>query len=226
MGMFSMKWFTEDLGLKVLSVLIALFLWYMVNFTGSSEVSYQIPIEFQNVPANTEIVWESSRTVTIWMSGQERAIKNLSPTMVKAWVDLAEAKTGESYHQLSQANVEVPTEVNLVRMSPTVIRVLLDRVITKDLVVKPSLEGNPAPGYRVEKVEVMPKKVIAEGVRRFLSDSKEVMTDKVDISGISSDTTFQARLYDNGAGIRISSDMVTVTVRVRPETAGVPATAP
>ena len=212
-----MKWLAEDLGLKALSVFIALFLWYMVNFTGSSDVSYQIPIEFQNVPEDTEIVWESSRTLTVWMSGQERAIKNLSPSRVKAWVDLKEAKTGESYHQLSQANVELPDEVTLVRMSPSVIRVLLDRVITRDLVVKANLEGNPAPGYRVEKVEVMPRKVIVEGVRRFLSDSKEVQTERVDITGISSDTTFQTRLYDNGAGFRASSDMVAVTVRVRQE---------
>jgi len=217
MAGFSIKWLTEDLGLKILSVLIAIFLWYMVNFTGSSDVSYQVPIDFRNIPGSTEIVWESSRTVTVWMSGQERAIKNLSPDRVKAWVDLKDAKTGESYHQLGPANVEVPQEVSLVRLSPTVIRVLLDRVITKDLTVKPSLEGSPAPGYRVEKVDVMPRKVIAEGVRRFLSDSKEVMTDKVDISGISSDTTFQTRLYDNGAGFRASSDMVTVTVRVKPE---------
>jgi len=217
MAKFDTRWITEDIGLKVLSVLIALFLWYIVNFTGSSEVSYQVPIEFRNIPSNTEILWESSRSVTVWMSGKERAMRSLSAASVKAWVDLADAKTGESYHQLGPGNLEIPGQVSVVRMSPTVIRVLLDKVITKELTVKPTLVGAPAPGFRVDKVEVVPRKVTAEGVRRFLADGKEITTEKIDISGISNDTTFETRLYDSGPGFRLSSDTVVVTVRVKSE---------
>ena len=45
------KLFLENIGLKIASVLLSIFLWVFVTSRGLSEMSLDIPLEFKNVPA-------------------------------------------------------------------------------------------------------------------------------------------------------------------------------
>ncbi len=209
------QWITENLGLKVISVLLAGFLWYLVNFTGSSEVAVEVPIKFEGIPASYELLWESSKTATVLLTGRERVIRGVVPEMVTVALDLSHSKAGESFYPLNFSNLRLPHHVSAVKISPTVIRVLLEEIITKELRVVPNLAGRPANGFVVDSVDIIPETIIAEGVKRFLEDEKEVFTELVDIEGISRDTKFKAKLDMNGMGYRIDSDTVMLTVKLR-----------
>jgi len=214
-GLIRKNWITENLGLKVISVLLAGFLWYLVNFTGSSEVAVEVPITFEGIPANHELLWESSKTATVWLAGRERIIRGIVPDMVTAVLDLSHSKAGESFYPLNISNLRLPHHVSAIKVYPTVIRVLLEEIISKKLRVVPKLAGHPANGFVIDSVDIIPETIIAEGVKRFLEDEKDVVTKLVNIEGISRDTKVETKLDMKGMGYRIDSDTVTLTIKLR-----------
>jgi len=46
----------SDIGLKVLSVALAMSLWFFVTYRGQSEMAIDIPLEFKDVPKGLEIL--------------------------------------------------------------------------------------------------------------------------------------------------------------------------
>jgi len=212
---FSKELITRNFGLKALSVFMAMFLWYSVNFTGSSEVAVEIPIKFEGIPKKYELLWESNKTVTVWLTGQRRVVRGVLPDMVSAVVDLSHSKAGESFHQLNFGDLKLPPYVTPRKISPNVIRVHLEPLITRDLNVRPVLKGNPAEGFEVVSVGVIPGTIKVEGLRRFLKDEKDISTKPVDITGITGDVKKEAGLDLNGMNYQLDIDAVTVTVNVK-----------
>ena len=177
----------------------------------------EVPIKFEGLPSSYELLWESSKTATVWLAGRERVIRGVVPELVTVVLDLSHSKAGETFHPLNLSNLTLPPHVSAVKISPTVIRVLLEEIISKDLQVVPNLTGRPANGLVVDSVDVIPETIIAEGVKRFLKDEEKITTELTDIEGISKDTTFEVKLDMKGMGYRIDSDTVTLTVKLRPE---------
>lgn len=209
-------WLTENLGFKALSVLFAVLLWYMVNFTGSAEVVVAAPVRFDKIPGNYDLLWESANTVSITLSGQKRVIKSLAPDAVSVAVDLSRAKPGESFHQVTLGNLSLPPDVQTVKIAPNVIRVHLEEIISRKLAVRPNIVGEPRKGWTVAGVDLSPESVIVSGVKRFIVGEHEIHTEPINIDGISRDMTFTVKLDTAGGGYRLAADKATVTVRVKP----------
>jgi len=213
---FSREWVTRNFWLKALSVLLAAFLWHSVNFTGSSEVAVEAPVRFDGIPERYEMLWQSNRTVTVWLTGKRRAIRLVNPEQIVASIDLSHAKSGESFHQLGFANLSLPAGIKATKISPNVIRVHLEQIISKQLKVHPILEGKPRTGYEVTHVDVIPEMVAVKGLRRFLRNEKEIHTAPISIGDLSANATFSAALEANGTSLRAETSEVTVTVTVQP----------
>ncbi|MCH7979393.1 MAG: hypothetical protein IH935_10505, partial [Acidobacteria bacterium] len=52
------KWFTENIGLKLLSLALAAGLWVAFGGDTVTETVLQVPLEFRNVPANLAVFSE------------------------------------------------------------------------------------------------------------------------------------------------------------------------
>jgi len=217
---FSKEWLLANFWMKTLSVFLATSLWYLVNFTGSSEVAVEATLRFTGIPERYEMLWQSNRSVTVWLSGQRRAIRLIDPETVVATVDLSHAKSGESFHQLGFADLTLPPGVQPTKISPNVIRVHLEQIITKRLKVRPVFEGEPREGYRIARVDVVPSTVRVRGPRRFLRGEKEIRTAPVDLGGISGTMSYAARLETDGTSLKADIEGVTVTVMVEPVETG------
>jgi len=77
----------HDVLLRLLSVLLALLLWFVVAGQKNAEISVAAPIEFRNVPAGLELVGPVPRTVEIWLRGSPGMIQRLRPSEVYVPLD-------------------------------------------------------------------------------------------------------------------------------------------
>ena len=96
MKKFVKAFFMENLTFKILSVALALFLWFFVTFKGQTETSVEVPLEFKNTPAGMEILKQSARKINVSISARERILKELAQTDIRVVVDLSNAKFGEN----------------------------------------------------------------------------------------------------------------------------------
>ena len=69
----------ENLGLKLTAVFLSIVLWIFVTSRGQSEISFDVPIEFKDIPPGLEIVNHNVKVISLNMRGQERLLKNTKP---------------------------------------------------------------------------------------------------------------------------------------------------
>ncbi|MBI5026700.1 MAG: hypothetical protein HZC12_08275 [Nitrospirae bacterium] len=205
------KFIKKNPSLKLASLLLAIALWFFVVAKGRSTITIDIPIEYKNIPQSMEMV-EGPKKVSITIEGQERLVRNLRQNDITVFVELSDAKKGETSFYLSKDNVKLPRYLTITKISPRTIKLWLDETIKKVVAVRPVIIGSPEQGLRVRTVEVMPKEVEIEGPKAVLVRLHVLKTEPIDITGITEDLKYDARLEVSNRNIRVNTLEVKVNI--------------
>ena len=85
----------HNLGLKIVSLLLAAALWLAVSTEPTSEVALDATIVFRNMPDSLEIASENVPSTLIRVRGPERTVRRLQSSDVHVEINLAEMKPGD-----------------------------------------------------------------------------------------------------------------------------------
>jgi YbbR domain-containing protein len=184
-----------NLGLKIVSLLLAIGLWMAVARDPIAEVEMKVPIEFQNLPANLEIDSASFTEAQIRVRGPERLIHHLQPADVRAEIDLASVRPGEQTFDLTGRHVHVPQDLEVVQIIPGQFHLSFDNRATRVVEIRPRVTGSFASGMRVAQIIADPPTVEITGPQRRLAAVEAAITDPVDVSGVMTRATFVTHTY-------------------------------
>ena len=190
----------DNIGLKVSAVLLSVFLWFFVASRGQSEISFEAPLEFRDIPADLGIVSSSTKNVMLTVRGQERFVKSLNATNVGVFIDMSKARVGEGIYHVSKEDIKVPFAISVTGVEPSAIKVKLEERMTKSVPVKVSIIGT-ARGNATVSVTVDPKNVIISGLKSEVSQIHDIKTEDVDISDIADTATQNLQLDTTGLNI-------------------------
>lgn len=205
-------------GLLLLAVVIAFVLWTVAHGTSPIEVVFDIPIEVRGLDEELVVVDQSVDAVNIRLAGSRAALNNISPGRLSYSVDIAGSKAGEAEHEVNLTRLELPLGARPVSHSPSRLRFLLEERGRKSVSVRVDLEGQPAPGFQVESVTVEPKRVWLTGARSQVLRLSEVLTQPMDISGLTENSEREVSLFLTGGNVWLEEDArVKVVVAVKPE---------
>jgi YbbR domain-containing protein len=205
----------SDMGLKILSVALAMSLWFFVTYRGQSEMAIDAPIEFKNVPWGLEILRQSIKRVSLNISGHERLLKALRPMDVRVVIDMSDAKKGEAVYYFDRDNVIIPRTIKVQRIEPVSVKMTLDESTSKTVPVKAYVVGAPEKGYRIKSIEVKPSVMEIEGAKTEIARISLLRTEAIDVTGMDSDMTQNARINTNGRNVRTKASEVTVKINIR-----------
>ena len=158
-------WPFRHLGLKVLSVALAVLLWMVVAGEETVERGLRVPLELQQFPAGLELLGDVPTTVDVRVRGASGTLSRLSPGDVVAVLDLRGARAGERLFQLTPEQVRVPFGVEVVQVTPPTVAMVFETSASRSVPIEPAVEGKPAPGYVVGKIVVTPPSVEVSGRR-------------------------------------------------------------
>jgi len=212
---FVQRIFGHDLGLKAVSLLLAVGLWMVVARDPIAEVEIQVPIEFQSLPDNLEMDSANSTDVRIRVRGPERVIHRLRAADVHAEINLATVRPGERTFDLSSQQIHVPQDLEVVQIIPGQFHLSFDDRATRRIEVRPRVTGNFANGMRVTQVLADPPNVMITGPRRRVEAVEAAITDPVDATGVMTRATFVTHAYVTDPLIQVAhptSIRVTVTM--------------
>jgi YbbR domain-containing protein len=204
------------LGLKLVSLALAILLWFVVAGEKTSEVGLTVPVELQNLPKDLEVVGEPVDTVEVRLRATPAIVRRLNREDVSLRVDLGGVTEGEHYFHLTEQTLRRPFGVGVVRLNPASLTLDLERTLVRDLPIRARVVGTPAPGYEVADVVSRPATARLAGPRSRLQALTSVFTEAVSIDQAHQNV---ARSVNIGIGdplVRIQGDpRVQVTVRVR-----------
>jgi YbbR domain-containing protein len=192
---FFQRIFVHNIGLKVVSLLLAIGLWLVVARDPIAEVEMKVPIEFHNLPDNLEIDSASFTEAQIRVRGPERIIHRLQTTDVRAEIDLAHVGPGERTFDLTGRQVRVPQDLEVVQIIPGQFHLSFDNRETRTVDIRPRVTGNFASGMRVKQVIADPPSVMITGPRRRVDAVEDAITDPVDVSGAMTRASFVTQAY-------------------------------
>jgi YbbR domain-containing protein len=171
-------------GLRLLALGIAIGLWLNVSFEDRQEltervveagVSYNSPVR--------SVILDPVQTVNVRLRGSRKQVRGLNPYLVNVQVDLDQATPGTFNVPLSAKDVLAPEGLEVVSISPNVIRVELEEEISQRLPVVPQIVGEPAAGTVAEEPEVFPNQVLVTGPASLLARTKALSTRPINLNG-------------------------------------------
>jgi hypothetical protein len=219
----------RNLGLKLLSLAIALAVWFALSGQRReriSERSYRIPLSLVNIPAKTIVASPLPGAVDVRVRGPFTALRQLEPEKLEAVIDLLSSGPGEKIYRLAPEDINVPPEIEVIALSPAEVRVVLDQVAERFLPIVPALSGEVAPGSQVVDVTVDPRIARVIGPASALSRMNGIGTEPISLEKRSATFTATTTVRPDAPGIRVrEGQIVNVTVRIGPAPTATPGTA-
>jgi YbbR domain-containing protein len=207
----------RHLGLKVLSVAVALGLWFTVAGEQTVERSLRVPLELGNRPAHIELVENPPVTVEVRVRGSSGLLGQLAPGDVVAMLDLSQARPGRRFFHLTAKEVRAPFGVTVVDVTPSTISLRFEPTESRMVPVVPVIEGEPAPGYLAAAVSVVPASVEVAGPETALDRLREVTTEPVSVSGARKAVQESVAIGVPDTSLRLTAPVnARVTVQVQP----------
>jgi YbbR domain-containing protein len=207
---------TRNLGLRVLSVLLATALWVFVNAgEHTDEAQIEVPVRYNSLPAGLVIVNDHPQFIKIMISGTPTMLSLLDPDRLALKLNLTGVGQGQASFRLTPDMFSEYRGTTVTRIVPSQIVLDIDRVITATVPVKLDLEGKPESGYRVAAKEVKPAEIQITGPSRFVSAIKRLNTEPFSIQGVSSDVDAPVRMLNPGARVKLETEVVEAKVALQ-----------
>ena len=203
----------DNLGLKLISLALAVGLWLAVARDPVAEVAVDVPIEFHNIPQNLEISSDNIPKAQIRLRGPERVVHHLQPSDVYAEIELSGMRPGARTFDLTAQQIHQPSELEVVQVVPNQLHLNFDARLIRQVPVQPRIVGTFVSGYSIERVVVEPPTITISGPKKHVEAVESAITDPVDVSGDINRAIFTRHAYVSDALIQVASpDPVRVTV--------------
>lgn len=178
----------NDNKLKILSVIVAIFMWtYVINSTNPTvnKVFRSIPVVIKNQEKLEEsgyiiVGGDQNFTTTIKLKGTRERIIGLKAENIYASVDISHLREGI---QSLAINVDTPSGVSVENSDPNQINLNIQKLITKKLPVNLIYSDNIKDGRIVEVNELKPKEITVKGPASLVNkvDRCEVRVDDLNL---------------------------------------------
>ncbi|MEX2559971.1 MAG: diadenylate cyclase [Pirellulales bacterium] len=208
----------RDGGTKALAVTLAALAWLSLAFrTETVQRTFLVPIEYRNLQADWQLGETRPRDIRATLSGSERAFNLMEPGELRASVDLAGVRQGEQQIALTAANLNNPSDLEVLQLEPRSLSLEAFPVTRIRLAVEPRTRGQLPVHLELDGISVVPSQVRVTVSRVDRCKLQQIQTMPVDLAEITRTTTVSTLLdLPEGVGY-VSADVseVDVTVRVR-----------
>ncbi|UCD84737.1 MAG: hypothetical protein JSU92_00685 [Deltaproteobacteria bacterium] len=176
--------FSENIQIKVLSLILALIMWLLLMGEKKAEMGVRVPLNLSDLPPSTIITKGVVNEINVRVGGPQNLLRQILKENISIDIPLSKLKIGSSDFQILPEMIPLPRGVKVIGISPAAFTIELEPTIKKTVSVEVAILGEPAKGYKVSDISMIPPNVTLEGAKSELKELKEVSTVAVDISGM------------------------------------------
>jgi YbbR domain-containing protein len=149
--------------------------------------------------------------------GQRAALRDIAAKDLEYEVNLEGAKPGKAVYLVDETTLVLPQGAQILSRSPATIELEFERRGRKSVRITADIVGEPAAGFVFTEVEIDPPRVWLEGVRSKVLRLTEVMTETIEVAGLSESLEREVRLSLGMEHVWVEEDKpVTLRIQVDP----------
>ncbi|MEK6300916.1 MAG: CdaR family protein [Acidobacteriota bacterium] len=196
----------ENQGLKILALLITAVLWLSIASRPVSRITLRdVPIEFRNLPDSPSLTVSKADALTtqVFVEGPRDAIDALRSSEVTVVADMTDVEPGVRVIRLRLDAGRLPASVKARDVEPRTIGVTVERVIEKEVPIKPRFDGQPPDGFELIRWQIMPQNVRVSGAESQMRDVAELSTETVSLARRTQSFTDPVAIYKGALNLNI-----------------------
>jgi YbbR domain-containing protein len=206
----------ENLPLKVFSLLLAIVAWFVVRGEVEHVKDYVVPLDYVHLPEDLEMSGAIPNTVDVRLRAAEQVLKRATENGMTALIDLSNAPPGEQRIQLTENLFDTPAGAQVVRITPALISIVIEKRVTREVPVVAAFAGSPAEGYRQVGQSIEPAVVTVSGPASEVAAVERTLTGTIVLEGRTEDLEVEVRpVPDAPAGSRVRVVAPRKPVRVK-----------
>jgi YbbR domain-containing protein len=207
----------RNLGLRIISLLLAVGLWVFVNAGQHSSVeAFNIPISYHGLPPDFVITNQHPDFVKIQVSGPETLLSLVDPSRLTLKLDLSGVGVGQASFKIAVDSFNVPRGTAVISILPSQIVLDVDKIVVRHLPVHLVTRGRPADGYQIGSVELVPSQVLVRAPSKEIANLEAVDTEAIDVTGLETEMDRIAAIALAGSMMRVDPIEVMVKIRLAP----------
>jgi YbbR domain-containing protein len=179
---------------KLVSLFFALFLWYFVVGEDKIDTTLYVPLEITNLRQDLVISNQFRKQIEVTVNGPRGLVRSVSGQHIARPVDLTNALPGSHLIKNTPESIRLPNGIQIQNIRPANITLIIDRLIKKELPIKPVLNGEPATGYEVAGFVAYPATLGLTAPAGTLESEEFLLTQAIDITGRKSNFKAQVPL--------------------------------
>jgi YbbR domain-containing protein len=173
----------ENKGLKLLSLLLAIFLFAVSRQPKSDIRLIDLPLQFSDTLPGVEISGVVDRQVSVQLRGPRDLIRSLTPNQISVVANVSNKEPGDRVVQLRPSDVQCPDGIEVRQIEPASIRLRLEPTQRKSIKIEPHFMGELAPGREIYQVTVDPPTIMLEGPQTQIEKVNQVLTESINLHG-------------------------------------------
>ncbi len=210
------KIFFQGLSKKTFALLLALIFWAVTNLEFDVEREISVPLNVSGLSDNLAVISKIPENIFLTLRGPRSLLSSFVYSNNPVTIDLQRKKQGILKIDITHAATAIiPRGIDLISTNPSKLSFIIDKVITKQLEVKPLL-GEPDSGYEVSKrIKVEPESITARGPTSQINKLEAIETAKINLEGEKGEFTVPVQLQFPSLYIEsLQGDRVNVTVYI------------
>ena len=177
---------------KLLAVVLAVFVWFLARKSGEPiQMSFYAPVVFKNVSSSFQVTSDPPQ-VNIVVHTNSR--DSFNPQEIQAVLDLDKAQEGTLSYVLTENHILSPVKVEITRIHPSQITVIIEELIEKSFSIKPRYQGTPKKGYLMRDIRIIPDTLTMRGPRSVLEKLDHVSAHEIELEGLKESVTMRVDL--------------------------------
>ncbi len=211
-----LKFTRKNWPLKIISLCLAIMLWYFVVGEDQVDITIQVPIEVINLPSSLTISNQYKKDIEVSVRGPRSMVQDLKNRNISRPVDLTDAESGTIVIKNDENSIPFPKGIEVLRLQPANITLLLDQLVQKTFAIDPVTEGEPTEGYELKKLYLDPHQLAISGPKTVIDKDLALKTYVINLDGLDRSTTLQVHLnLDQDFLDLIGETVVTAVLEVR-----------
>jgi YbbR domain-containing protein len=181
----------------VLSVAAAILLLVFNRMNNLQERAVEIPLEVI-LPDGYAIAAPFQEEISISIKGEnEQSLQAIRSEDFRVYADLSETAAEGEFDvpvRYTRKGAALAADAYVDRVEPISVKIVLEREVTKELAVEPTLRGSPAGGYTLSEYTILPSTVKISGPQSRIDVIDKVITKEIDLSGRTGDFAVKTAL--------------------------------